>query len=183
MTKYEITGVYANFNSGSGMLELTDEQAAARSHALKKVNKKGRAIKTMEGFALYEIIQPTGFKHGEVVGFSGDVNKLLMADIEDIEEKKKARAKEEEEAEREKTQSAELLAKKNELDSRSTDHGNDGGEEEKAEATAGGAGTGDADDGTEEIELSSGTNATKIPGAFFVLKPQKKDKERMHDGG
>ena len=165
MTKYKIVGKYASFNPSPGILELTDEQYARRKHALKKVDKKGRAIKKMEGVAIYEIIAPTGFKHGEVIGFDGDVNKLLMQELEDIEAaaeeeaaQKKRRIAHSAEQEAKAAAGAKAEAEK-ELDSRSKDHGNDGND---------GDGTGeDAPGGEEEILPPDPGNETKIPGAFF----------------
>jgi hypothetical protein len=65
-----VTGKYATFNAG--VLELSEEQYQARAHLLEP-------IKDRPGF--YNILKPTGFKRGEVLGFSGEVNKALAKDL------------------------------------------------------------------------------------------------------
>lgn len=68
MKKYVVIGAYASFMSG--VLMLTREQYKAREHALEPL-----------GEDLYSVIQQTGFKRDEIVGFDGEVNKALLQDI------------------------------------------------------------------------------------------------------
>lgn len=65
-------------NFGSGRLQLSTEQAKARLHNLKHVKDD-----------IYEIDKPVQFKAGEEIGFDGEINKLLMLDIEEAEAEKK----------------------------------------------------------------------------------------------
>lgn len=67
-----VSGLYASFISG--VLQLTDEQYRSRAHALKPL-----------GNGLYQVTGPIGFKHGELVGFDGEVNKALMQALEEEE--------------------------------------------------------------------------------------------------
>ena len=76
MKKYQITSAYVNFNSGT--IELTEDQYRRRRHALKHI--KGNK---------YEIVKPTGFKQGELVGYDGEVNKSLLKDVTPLDELKK----------------------------------------------------------------------------------------------
>lgn len=68
MKKYVVIGAYASFMSG--VLMLTREQYKAREHALEPLSED-----------LYNVIQQTGFKRDEIVGFDGEVNKALLQDI------------------------------------------------------------------------------------------------------
>lgn len=72
MKTYKVIGAYASFMSG--VLRLTEEQYEARRHALHPV-----------GGDLYQVVQPTGFKQGEILGYEGEVNKTLLQDITPIE--------------------------------------------------------------------------------------------------
>ncbi|WP_020675282.1 hypothetical protein [Geopsychrobacter electrodiphilus] len=69
MERYRIKAASANFHSG--ILQLNDQQASARQHALEDL-----------GDGLYEIKQPVQFKRGEELGFDGDVSKLLLEQLE-----------------------------------------------------------------------------------------------------
>lgn len=71
MKRYKIIST-ANF--GSGRLKLSDSQAKARLHNLKHIKDD-----------IYEIVKPIMFKTGEEIGFDGEINKLLMLDIEEAE--------------------------------------------------------------------------------------------------
>lgn len=57
----------------SGILLLTAAQGNARAHALANL-----------GEGLYEIRQPVQFKHGEVIGYDGDINKTLLERIVEV---------------------------------------------------------------------------------------------------
>lgn len=72
MKTYKVIGACASFMSG--VLRLTEEQYQARRHALNPV-----------GGVLYQVVQPTGFKQGEILGYEGEVNKTLLQDITPIE--------------------------------------------------------------------------------------------------
>lgn len=58
----------------SGILELTPEQAAARSTALDNL-----------GEGLYLITAPVQFKRGETIGYDGEVSKALTEEITPLE--------------------------------------------------------------------------------------------------
>lgn len=73
MKKLIVIGISANFHTG--VLLLSDEQARARSYALKTL-----------GDGLFEIVSPVQFKRGEVVGFEGPVNKAQLQEIQEIKE-------------------------------------------------------------------------------------------------
>ncbi len=72
MKTYTVIGAYASFMSG--VLKLTEEQYKARKHALNPV-----------GDSLYQVVQQTSFKKGEILGYEGDVNKTLLQDITPVE--------------------------------------------------------------------------------------------------
>lgn len=55
-----------------GIVELTNEQASCRAHALVSL-----------GEGLYEICQTVQFKTGEVIGYDGEVNKSLLQQVEE----------------------------------------------------------------------------------------------------
>jgi len=71
MDKYRVIG--RSVNVASGILELSEDQAASRNHSL-----------TSLGEGLYQVDGPVQFKRGEEFGYDGDVNKALMAELEDI---------------------------------------------------------------------------------------------------
>jgi hypothetical protein len=72
MKLYEVVAPYAGVNSGR--VEITPEQARARRSALEPL-----------GDDLYRVMQPTGFKRGEVFGHDGEMPKCLALCLEAIE--------------------------------------------------------------------------------------------------
>jgi hypothetical protein len=74
MTKYEVTAVSARLSGG--VLGLTKEQAAPRLHNLK----------ALPG-GKYEIVRPVEFKRGEVIGYDGDLPKVLASALADVDAK------------------------------------------------------------------------------------------------
>ena len=78
MQNYEVTGVYVSVSDG--LLRLTPQQASARAHAL-----------VPEGKNLFRVISATGFKRGEVFGYSGQINKQLASEVEEVGKKPKAK--------------------------------------------------------------------------------------------
>ena len=68
MKNYEVTGRVAGL--ASGVVKLSDEQAASRIHNLKNLGK-----------GEYEIVNPIEFKNGELFGYSGDVPKIMASEI------------------------------------------------------------------------------------------------------
>lgn len=72
------TGVTIN----GGILLLTDLQAKARTASL---------VSLGDGFC--EIRQPVQFKCGEVFGYDGEVNKLLLLDMEEVTAQEAAKKK------------------------------------------------------------------------------------------
>lgn len=79
MKLYEVVAPYAGVNSG--MVEITTEQARARRFALEPL-----------GDDLYRVMQPTGFKRGEVFGHDGEIPKCLALCLEAIEPEPEAEA-------------------------------------------------------------------------------------------
>lgn len=82
--RYVITGRAAAIHSG--VLELTKEQARRRLHNLKDLG-RGR----------YEVVKPVEFKHGEEIGYDGDIPKAMGDLLEPVDKeaagkKKKAKA-------------------------------------------------------------------------------------------
>lgn len=75
MKRFKIINM-ANF--GSGRLQLSTGQAQARLHNLTHIKDD-----------IYEIVKPVQFKSGEELGYDGEINKLLMLDIEEAEAEKK----------------------------------------------------------------------------------------------
>lgn len=73
MKRFEVIGGFANF--AGGILYLTVDQARSRIHALEDMG---------DGF--FEILSPVTFKRGELVGYDGDVNKVLLQEIAEIPE-------------------------------------------------------------------------------------------------
>lgn len=79
MSKYT---VIARLQLMAGVLTLSDEQSAPRSHALKPLGKNR-----------FEIINPVEFKAGEEIGYEGDLPKALadkMIDADKTESRKKS---------------------------------------------------------------------------------------------
>ncbi len=70
MPNYSVVGPSVNFSDG--VLELSEEQYGARAHNLEDLG-KGR----------YKIVNTVQFKHGEMVGYEGEVNKTLLSLIEE----------------------------------------------------------------------------------------------------
>ena len=68
MKTFYVSGRYAEISSGK--LILTANQAKSRRHALKPI--KGDC---------FEIIAPTGFKHGESFQFDGSIPRALAVNI------------------------------------------------------------------------------------------------------
>lgn len=81
MQKIKITSSAVNLNAG--IVELTRNQAQAREHALRHLEKD-----------VYEIVKPIQFKAGEILGYSGEILKGIMDSIAPIEEKKEKDKKE-----------------------------------------------------------------------------------------
>lgn len=79
MKLYEVVAPYAGVNSGR--VEITPEQARARRFALEPL-----------GDDLYRVMQPTGFKRGEVFGHDGDMPKDLALCLEAVEPEAEAEA-------------------------------------------------------------------------------------------
>ena len=77
MKRFKIINM-ANF--GSGRLQLSTGQAQARLHNLTHIKDD-----------IYEIVKPVQFKTGEELGYDGEINKLLMLDIEEAEAEKKGK--------------------------------------------------------------------------------------------
>lgn len=75
MKKYK---VLETLNVNCGQAELDDKQAARRKRVLRLV-KKG----------LYEILAPTQFKKGEVLGLK-DLSKVCLTKLKEIKEEKKS---------------------------------------------------------------------------------------------
>jgi hypothetical protein len=59
-----------------GLVQLTQEQARDRAHALKETDETG----------VFEIKQPIGFKKGETFGFDGDPGKAALQLLEEVAE-------------------------------------------------------------------------------------------------
>src|SRR5262245_21246394 len=72
MKTYKVTAMSVTLHRG--LLRLTPEQAARRTHALK-------LVANMPG--VYELIGPTCFKRGEVFGHDSDANKALLQEMEE----------------------------------------------------------------------------------------------------
>jgi pyruvate/2-oxoglutarate dehydrogenase complex dihydrolipoamide acyltransferase (E2) component len=82
MKKYSISkGV--TLNPGT-VLGLTDKQAASRAHALREV-KKG----------VFEVLSPVQFKIGEVIGYEGDLPRVIATALEDSDAKSEDAGKQE----------------------------------------------------------------------------------------
>jgi hypothetical protein len=79
MKLYEVVAPYAGVNFG--MVEITPEQARARRFALEPL-----------GGDLYRVMQPTGFKRGEVFGHDGEMPKCLALCLEAVEPEPEAEA-------------------------------------------------------------------------------------------
>lgn len=71
MKRYEVISVKVTL--ASGVLQLSKEQAGCREHALRPM-----------GDGLFLIDQPVEFKCGEVIGYDGEINKILMTEIEPL---------------------------------------------------------------------------------------------------
>lgn len=85
------------------VLELSEQQAAARKHALLPVG-KGR----------YKTSAPVQFKTGEVFGYEGELPKVIASELEPVEtQRKRKAAAETAEAER---RAADLAARRQELE-------------------------------------------------------------------
>jgi hypothetical protein len=70
MKKMEVTGPYVEIFHG--VLELTDEQAKARSYGLEATDKEGR----------YNVVKRVGFKRGERFGYRGpDLGRGFLQNI------------------------------------------------------------------------------------------------------
>lgn len=109
MSKFIVTAPSARLTSG--VLVLTDKQAAVRSHNLKQVGKNR-----------YEIVNPVEFKAGEEIGYEGNLPKSLAdnltgkAEAEAAAKKasqaeEKARSKAEAEAAKAEAEAAKVRAK------------------------------------------------------------------------
>ena len=72
MQVLKVIGRKVQIMPGAGVIALTKQQAGARLHAL-----------TPRGKDEYSIRQPVEFKCGEVFGFTGEINKALMALVEE----------------------------------------------------------------------------------------------------
>lgn len=70
MKHYGVIGVSVTMRSG--LIRLSDEQAAARKHNLKKV-----------GEGEYRILAPIQFKRGEQFGYDGDLLKSLVCELKE----------------------------------------------------------------------------------------------------
>ncbi len=88
MNKYTIV---AKTRLAAGVLELTETQAKTRLHNLKLLDRRtvGEIV-----LGRYEIVSPVEFKIGEIIGYEGDIPKV-MADsmVDEAAEKKAAAAK------------------------------------------------------------------------------------------
>lgn len=62
----------------SGILEMDERQASARSYAV-----------TPLGEGLFEVVSPVQFKNGEEFGYDGDVNKSLLQQLTPAGDKKR----------------------------------------------------------------------------------------------
>lgn len=67
---YVVTAAAATFHSG--ILRLSEEQAAARSFGLVPTKKAGE----------FRIVSPVQFKRGEEIGFDGEINKAMLQDLD-----------------------------------------------------------------------------------------------------
>lgn len=72
MKNLKVTGASASF--GTGHVKLTAAQASTRKHALEHV-----------GDDVYKILSPVQFKHGEELAFDGELNKHLVASLDEVE--------------------------------------------------------------------------------------------------
>lgn len=86
MAKYRVTGRVARIPSG--VIEITEEQASVREHQLERVGKSNK----------YKVIEAVEFKHGEEIGYVGDLSKALFEDLTDKAEADAAARKTEAEA-------------------------------------------------------------------------------------
>lgn len=78
LKKYTVIAAMGCTVPAGSLLGLTEKQAARRAHVLEKVRK-----------GVYQATGKVSFKHGEVIGFDGDANKVLMSEVEAVEGKKK----------------------------------------------------------------------------------------------
>lgn len=69
MKKYKVIANAATFHSGT--LQLTEKQFESRKYALALTKKPGE----------FKVLMPVQFKHGEEIGFDGEVNKILLQDL------------------------------------------------------------------------------------------------------
>jgi hypothetical protein len=69
MQLFQITSPFVQFHSGA--LRLTDEQARVRLGSITPTKEKG----------VYLIDSPVGFKRGEVIGFDGEMNRMLQLEL------------------------------------------------------------------------------------------------------
>jgi hypothetical protein len=95
--KYTVTGKSVLITGG--VLTLSAAQAGDRSHALKKLEAKGK----------FEITHPVTFKNGEQFGYEGDLPKALVSDLQS--EKQSKSDKEKEAAEKAEKEAAEKAEK------------------------------------------------------------------------
>jgi hypothetical protein len=71
MESYTVTGPVITINSG--FLELSDDQAEPRVHALEATREP----------SVYQVIQPTQFKHGEIFSYEGPpLNRALLINLD-----------------------------------------------------------------------------------------------------
>lgn len=75
MKTYQVKASFASLMSG--VVHLSERQAAPRRHALQPVPDTPDH---------YEIVTPIQFKEGESFGWDGEVNKALLAVLEDTDE-------------------------------------------------------------------------------------------------
>ena len=71
MNTYQVIGRVVELPAGT--VELSDEQAARRKHAIERIGKRGRK---------FAILKPLQFKHGETFGYDGDLPKHLADAVE-----------------------------------------------------------------------------------------------------
>lgn len=74
MRDYIVTGLKATFNPPDRM-RLTDDQARRRRHLIKKVDDTEN---------VYELLARVEFKNGEVFGYNGEVNKLMVSVMAEV---------------------------------------------------------------------------------------------------
>lgn len=70
-----------------GLVELTEDQARKRSHAIKETNITSDAFKNVDDDKKREVFEVTGqfqFKAGEVFGYDGELNKTLAPAVDEI---------------------------------------------------------------------------------------------------